>query len=271
MSAIRLSNLTLAYERHAAVHHVSGTFAAGSMTAIVGPNGAGKSTLLKAIVGEKAAASGSVDLGGVKRAALGYLPQVAEIDRTFPLSVADTVLLGAWRQSGAFGQISKELRQRGRDALHTVGLDGFGARPIGSLSVGQFRRVLFARLLLQDPDIIMLDEPFAAVDARTTGDLLHLIDRWHGEKRTIIAVLHDFDQVRAHFPQTLLLARELIAWGDTASALSAENLLRARSMSENWDDADALCDDGHVHGPSQLPHVEHEAHDHHDHVHRHSA
>ena len=268
MSAIRLSNLTLAYERHAAVHHVSGTFAAGSMTAIVGPNGAGKSTLLKAIVGEKAAASGSVDLGGVRRAALGYLPQVAEIDRTFPLSVADTVLLGAWRQSGAFGQISKELRQRGRDALHTVGLDGFGARPIGSLSVGQFRRVLFARLLLQDPDIIMLDEPFAAVDARTTGDLLHLIDRWHGEKRTIIAVLHDFDQVRAHFPQTLLLARELIAWGDTASALSAENLLRARSMSENWDDADALCDDGHVHGPS---HVEHEPHDHHDHVHRHSA
>ena len=265
MSAIRLSNVTLAYERHAAVHHVSGSFAAGSMTAIVGPNGAGKSTLLKAIVGEKRAASGRVDLGGVKRAALGYLPQVAEIDRTFPLSVADTVMLGAWRQSGAFGQVPKDLRQRGRDALHTVGLDGFAARPIGSLSVGQFRRVLFARLLLQDPDIILLDEPFAAVDARTTGDLLRLIDRWHGENRTIIAVLHDFDQVRAHFPRTLLLARELIAWGDTESALSPANLLRARSMSENWDEADALCDDGHA------PHAEHDAPDHHDHVHPHSA
>ena len=245
---IRLRDLTIAYDRHAAVHHVSGAFAAGSLTAIVGPNGAGKSTLLKAIVGEKAVASGTIDRGSVKRASLGYLPQVAEIDRSFPLSVADTVLLGAWRESGAFGRVSKAMRERAREALSTVGLDAFGARPIGSLSVGQFRRVLFARLLLQDADIIMLDEPFAAVDSRTTADLLQLVERWHAEKRTVIAVLHDFDQVRAHFPQTLLLARELIDWGETKTALSPENLLRARAMSEAWDDdANGLCDDGHRH------------------------
>ncbi len=244
---IKLKDLTVAYDRHAAVHHVSGAFAPGSMTAIVGPNGAGKSTLLKAILGEKEVASGAIDLNGLSRALVGYLPQVAEIDRAFPLNVADTVLLGAWRQSGAFGRISREMRERGRAALATVGLDGFGARPTGALSAGQFRRVLFARLLLQDAAVIMLDEPFAAVDARTTGDLLELIDRWHGEKRTIIAVLHDYDQVRAHFPQTLLLARELVAWGDTQSALSSENLLRARAMSENWDDASSLCDDQHRH------------------------
>lgn len=244
---IRLKDLTIAYDRHAAVHHVSGAFTPGSMTAIVGPNGAGKSTLLKAILGEKDVASGAIDLGGLPRASVGYLPQVAEIDRAFPLSVADTVLLGAWRQSGAFGRVSREMRERGRAALATVGLDGFGARPIGALSAGQFRRVLFARLLLQDATVIMLDEPFAAVDARTTGDLLALIDRWHGEKRTVIAVLHDYDQVRAHFPQTLLLARELVAWGDTRTTLSSENLLRARAMSENWDDEAILCDDQHRH------------------------
>jgi zinc/manganese transport system ATP-binding protein len=243
MSApIRIKDLTVAYERHAAVHHVSGTFEPGSMTAIVGPNGAGKSTLLKALVGEKA-----IDRGGLPLASVGYLPQVAEIDRSFPLSVADTVLLGAWRQSGAFGKISREMRERGRAALVSVGLDGFGPRPIGALSSGQFRRVLFARLLLQDADVIILDEPFAAIDTRTTEDLIRLLEGWHKQSRTIIAVLHDFEQVRAHFPQTLLIARELVAWGDTATAMSAENLLRARAMSENWDDAPEFCDDAHRH------------------------
>ena len=244
---ISLKNLTVAYDRHAAVHHVSGTFAPGSMTAIVGPNGAGKSTLLKALIGEKAIASGAIDRGGLALASVGYLPQVAEIDRTFPLSVADIVLLGAWRQGGAFGRVSRASRERGREALATVGLDGFDARPIGSLSAGQFRRVLFARLLLQDAEVILLDEPFAAIDTRTTDDLLRLIALWHKQSRTVIAVLHDFDQVRAHFPQTLLIARELIAWGDTASAMSAENLLRARAMSENWDEAPEFCHDSHRH------------------------
>ena len=246
-ATITLDDLTIAYERHAAVHHLSGSFAAGSMTAVVGPNGAGKSTLLKALVGEKAASSGHIDRGGLAKASVAYLPQVAEIDRAFPLSVADTVLLGAWRQSGPFGIVSRAMRERAVEALATVGLDGFGARPIGSLSLGQFRRVLFARLLLQDADVIMLDEPFAAVDQRTTVDLLGLLERWHGERRTVITVLHDFDQVRAHFPQTLLLARELIAWGDTDIVMTAENLSRARAMSEAWDDVDEPCDDRHSH------------------------
>lgn len=235
---IRLDDLTIAYDGQAAVHRVSGAFATSSMTAIVGPNGAGKSTLIKALVGDKRAAGGRIDLGGLSHAAIGYLPQVAEIDRSFPLSVADTVLLGAWRQSGVFGRVSHAMREHGRAALAAVGLEGFEARPIGALSTGQFRRVLFARLLLQDAEVIMLDEPFASVDTRTTDDLLRLIDRWHGEGRTIIAVLHDLEQVRGHFPQTLLLARELVAWGDTRLVLSPENLSRASVMSEAWDSAD---------------------------------
>jgi zinc/manganese transport system ATP-binding protein len=102
------------------------------------------------------------------------------------------------------------------------------------LSSGQFQRVLFARLLVQDAHLIVLDEPFTAIDARTTQDLLRLVRTWHGEGRTVIAVLHDLDQVREHFPDTLLLARESIAWGATAQVLCSENLRQARNMAEFW-------------------------------------
>ena len=240
-SAICLRNVTLGYDRHPAVHHLSGTFEPGSMTAIVGPNGAGKSTLLKGLMGEIAPLEGEIDRGELSPKTLGYLPQAADVDRTFPLTVADTILLGAWKQIGAFGGVNKALAQKALDALRTVGLEGTEARPIGALSAGQFQRVLFARLLLQDADTIILDEPFTAIDARTTRDLLQLVMRWHDEKRTIIAVLHDFDQVKAHFPLALLLAREPIAWGATEETMSSRNLLRARAMAEAWDEEAEIC------------------------------
>ncbi|TAY15879.1 metal ABC transporter ATP-binding protein [Rhizobium leguminosarum] len=237
---IRLENLTVAYNRHPAVHHVSGAFASGSLTAIAGPNGAGKSTLLKAIMGELRPAEGRVEhrLG---RAEFGYLPQAAEIDRRFPISVIDTVMFGAWKKAGAFGRIAPSEVKRAGEALSAVGLEGFGRRHVGSLSAGQFQRVLFARLLLQDAGIILLDEPFTAIDARTTRDLVDIVTRWHGEGRTVIAVLHDFELVRAHFPQTLLLARELVGWGATADVMSSVNLLKARAMAERWDEDANAC------------------------------
>ncbi|WP_337266309.1 metal ABC transporter ATP-binding protein [Oryzifoliimicrobium ureilyticus] len=239
--AIRLADVTVAYERHPAVHHVSGSFDTGSLTAIAGPNGAGKSTLLKTIMGELKPASGRVE-HRLAPLDLGYLPQASEINRRFPISVLDTVLLGAWRTSGAFGRIGRQARVRAVEALGAVGLQGFEKRHVGSLSAGQFQRVLFARLLLQDAKVILLDEPFTAIDARTTTDLLEIVARWHGEGRTVIAVLHDFEQVRAHFPKTLLIARELIAWGATPEVMSGANLLRARAMAEKWDDAAGVCE-----------------------------
>jgi zinc/manganese transport system ATP-binding protein len=240
--AIAFENLTIAYSRHPAVHHVSGALAHGSLTAIAGPNGAGKSTLLKAIMGELVPVEGAVR-HGFQRADIGYLPQAAEIDRRFPISVLDTVMLGAWAKSGAFGRVSRADRDRGQHALETVGLKGFERRHIGALSAGQFQRALFARLLLQDARVILLDEPFTAIDARTTADLIGIVSGWHGEGRTVLAVLHDFEQVRAHFPQTLLLARQLIGWGPTHDVLCAENLVRARQMSERWDDTADICAD----------------------------
>jgi zinc/manganese transport system ATP-binding protein len=102
--------------------------------------------------------------------------------------------------------------------------------------------VLFARLLLQDSQLILLDEPFRAVDAKTVADLIALIKRWHEEGSTVIAALHDIDQVRAHFDKTLLLAREVVAWGDTPKVLTQENLAKARHAVETWEEHAAVCE-----------------------------
>lgn len=238
MPAIHLHDLTLGYDRHPAVHHLHGQIAPGEMIAVVGPNGAGKSTLLKAMVGMLKPLSGRIDVARGQRVA--YLPQSAEIDRSFPLSVYDLVAMGLWDNAGILGSI----RAGGRiaAALAAVGLTGFEARPIGTLSGGQMQRALFARLLLQDAGLILLDEPFAAIDTRTTADLLALVQRWHGEKRTVVAVLHDMDTVRRAFPRTLLLAREVVGWGDTAHVLTPDNLQKARRMVEAFDSAAAPCE-----------------------------
>jgi zinc/manganese transport system ATP-binding protein len=123
-----------------------------------------------------------------------------------------------------------------------VGLTGFERRSISSLSGGQMQRALFARLLLQDAGIILLDEPFTAIDAKTTADLLDLVRRWHDEARTVIAVLHDLEVVKRVFPETLLIAREPVAWGHTDEVLSAANLLNARRMIEAHDPYAEPCD-----------------------------
>ncbi|MBO1079025.1 metal ABC transporter ATP-binding protein [Roseomonas haemaphysalidis] len=238
---IRLDNLTLTHGRRAAVHHVTGEFASGSLTAIVGPNGAGKSTLLRAIAGLHRPGGGSV---AAPRQGIALLPQVAAVDRAFPVCCLDVVQFGHWARAGAFRAIRPAERARSVQALAAVGLEGFERRPVGSLSVGQFQRVLFARLLVQDAPVILLDEPFNALDARTIHDLLALVRRWHGEGRTVVAVLHDIALVEREFPETLLLAREAIAWGPTAEALSPANRLRARMMAEAWmDDAEACTRD----------------------------
>jgi zinc/manganese transport system ATP-binding protein len=232
--AVVLHDVTLAYEGHPAVHHVSGCLARGSLTAIVGPNGAGKSTLLKGIVGLLRPAEGAIERTCPSRGGIAYLPQHTEIERRFPITVIDTVLLGHWRQIGWARAATRQLRDKAQGALQAVGLVGFERRQIETLSAGQFQRVLFARLIVQDAELILLDEPFSAVDWRTSEDLLCLIAGWHRERRTVAVVLHDLDQVRGYFPETMLIARECVAWGATRETLMPGNLKRARNMSEAW-------------------------------------
>jgi zinc/manganese transport system ATP-binding protein len=235
-AVIRLDDLTLGYDGHPAVHHLHGAFEAGSLTAIVGPNGSGKSTLLKGITGVLKPLGGRIEHAGFSVRDIAYLPQIAEIDRTFPAVVSDLVSLGFWKSRGLFGAIRGMDRGALDEALQAVGLKGFEQRPIDTLSGGQLQRALFARVLLQDARIILLDEPFTAIDEKTVSDLIALVQHWHSEARTVIAVLHDIEMVRRVFPQTLLLAREPIAWGATSEALKAENILKTRQMTEAWDD-----------------------------------
>ncbi|MCP3473070.1 ABC transporter ATP-binding protein [Bradyrhizobium sp. CCGUVB1N3] len=243
MAALGFHNVTLGYDRHPAVHHLKGEIARGALVAVIGPNGAGKSTLLRGIVGILKPLAGSIHLGGLDPRDIAYLPQTADIDRSFPISVFDFVGTGLWRGIGLFGGIGKAARAKILGAIAAVGLNGFENRPIGTLSGGQMQRVLFARVLLQDARLIVLDEPFNAIDSKTTADLLALVTRWHGEGRTVLAALHDMEMVRAHFPQTLLLARGPVAWGATAEVLTAENLMVAMRMCEAFDDSAAACAD----------------------------
>lgn len=232
---VELDDLSLAYRRRTAVSRVSGRFAPGSMTAVVGPNGAGKSTLLKGIMGSVRASGGKVSVEGIRRRDIGYLPQAADLDRSFPISVLDLVSLGLWRRAGPFGRIGRALAGEAEAAIAAVGLEGLEDRLVGTLSGGQLQRALFARLLLQDARLLLLDEPFTAIDARTTRELMDLVKRWNGEGRTVIAVLHDMDLVRQYFPETLLLARETVAWSRTEEALARPNLARAQALGEGLD------------------------------------
>ena len=240
--AIRLRELTVAYRDRPAVQDLSGVFAPGSLTAIVGPNGAGKSSLLAAIAGRVPLAGGSVEFDAAPDRRVACLPQQAEIDRGFPIRVFDLVALGHWHRVGAFGGLDAARRRAVVDTLAMVGLAGFERRGIAELSAGQFQRVLFARLLLQDAPVILLDEPFNALDARTAADRLAMVHRWHGEGRTVVAVLHDLDLVRREFPDTLLLARDCLGWGATGEVLTAANRLRARMMAEAWSAEPEACE-----------------------------
>ena len=228
---VEVRDLTLGYDRHPAVHHLSGCFEAGSLTAVIGPNGAGKSTLLKAIAGTLKPIGGSLSMG-LDPARLAYLPQLAELDRDFPISVEDLIGTGFWREIGPFGQYFRKDRSQITDALAKVGLSGFNKRLLGTLSGGQLQRVMFARLMVQDAEVILIDEPFAAIDTKTVSDLMELVRQWHKEGRTIIAVLHDMGLVAEFFSECLILARECVAWGPTEHVLNSDNLSKARAMIE---------------------------------------
>ncbi len=160
---IEFADLTLGYDRHPAVHHLSGRIPAGALLAVVGPNGGGKSTLLKGMVGELKPIGGKVR--GLQGQIVAYVPQQDGIDRSYPVSVFDLVAMGLWDRRGLFGGFGRRDEAAVAAALARVGLSGFERRPVGTLSGGQLQRALFARVTLQDASVILLDEPFSAIDA----------------------------------------------------------------------------------------------------------
>ncbi|MGE3759139.1 MAG: metal ABC transporter ATP-binding protein, partial [Pseudobdellovibrionaceae bacterium] len=215
----------------------------GSMTAVVGPNGAGKSTFLRALVGLVKIESGSVNFENCSTRDLAYLPQQVSFDKTFPLSVYEVACQGFLKDLGFFQSITLKMKEEALEALEMVGLSGKIKSPAGTLSVGQFQRLLFARLMLQKGKFLLLDEPFASLDTKTTEDLLQLLHLWNQSGKTVICVLHDLAQAKEYFPETIYIARDLIGWGKTEKILTEDNQRKAfEKMDDIKSEAEELCE-----------------------------
>lgn len=229
---IVLDSLAFHYGRRKALDEVSGQFSAGSLTAVAGPNGAGKSTLLKIIAGIIRPTKGFVRIDPAVSERIGYLPQTNAVERDYPITVAQFAAAGLWSEIGSFSRIDARHQLRITAALNDVGLNGTEKRQIAELSGGQFQRLLFARLILQNPQIILLDEPFAAVDAETIAKLMQILLGWHREGRTIICVLHDLMLIRKYFPESFVLAGKCMGRGHTHTLFEQKLLSFDLDMAE---------------------------------------
>lgn len=228
-------DVSVCYDKMCVLHDISWEVPIGARVAIVGPNGAGKSTLLKSIMGFVPMHSGRIQYPGGILPQMAYMPQKTHLDHHFPLTVADVVMMGLYPAYGAFCTIPDAAKDRVDAALQAVGLSGKSDTALYTLSGGQFQRMLFARLWLQDGDVILLDEPFSAIDTHTKYDLMKILETWSNNGKTILTVLHDYELVKEYFPYTLLLARKCIAYGETKNVLTTKNLNKARDISQQWD------------------------------------
>ncbi|MFA4994292.1 MAG: metal ABC transporter ATP-binding protein [Bdellovibrionales bacterium] len=229
---ITLENLSVDYGARHALQNVSGIFHEGSLTAIAGPNGSGKSTLLKTLAGVIRPTSGKVVFTRKGKRAVAYLPQVSHMQRDFPISVEEMAMTGFYPIIGESAGVGNKRRLLVSKALHEVGLSGYEKRSIGELSGGEFQRALFARVIVQDAPIILLDEPFTAVDAETTSRLIRLLLKWHNGGRTVICVLHDLLMIKKYFPESMVLQGKCLGIGHT------HNLFEQKLLSFDLDMAE---------------------------------
>jgi zinc/manganese transport system ATP-binding protein len=237
---LAINNLTLGYDKHPVVHHLNAVILKGDSVAIIGPNGGGKSTLLKGIANLISPLEGTITKN-VANSKIAYLPQKSTIDKNFPISTFELVATGLIHNKGWFKKFNKEDYKLINNAIHIVGLEGFKHKPLCVLSGGQLQRALFARLILQNAELILLDEPFNAIDTKTSLALLDIINLWKSENRTIISVLHNYSYAKQYFSKTLILAREIVAFGDTNNTLVNHNIEKAFSMTISPNDNAQIC------------------------------
>lgn len=237
-SIISAQDLSLNRKNIPIIEKLSFAVPSGAQVAIVGPNGGGKSTLLEvlSIQGSELVQAGTIDRA-FPPLETAYLPQRSTLQRDFPLLVQDVVSGGLCPRVGWLKSITGTHRHSVEDALITVGLPGFALQSIQALSGGQFQRVLFARLMVQQASIVFLDEPMTGVDEPTKIDLMKLINRWNQSGQTQLIVLHDLEIVRQFFTHVLLLARSFSHFGLTKDVLTPENLETAYSVAQTWEGA----------------------------------
>ena len=223
---LRGENLAIGYGAETVARDLNFELAAGEILAVIGHNGSGKSTLVKTILGIDPPRGGALHWQADKTPKpMGYLGQLTEFDRRFPMRVCDLVETGGWASLGFFDAAGGSARMRASEAIDRVGLRQIAEMPLHKLSAGQLQRALFARTMVQDAQVIILDEPFAAVDQNTEADLLQHVLSWVSEGRAVIMVLHNLSTVLQHCQRTLLLGRGSGRFGSTQQVVNTQALV----------------------------------------------
>ncbi|MDO5093762.1 MAG: metal ABC transporter ATP-binding protein [Propionibacteriaceae bacterium] len=222
--------LTVAYQQHVALTDADLDVPAGHIVALLGPNGAGKSTLLKASVGLLRALRGEVTFFGSRlaevRQQVGYMSQAAEVDWDFPTTVRDVVMMGRYGRRGWFRRPTATDRQAVMAALEAVGIPDLAPRQISQLSGGQKQRTFMARILAQDPDLFLLDEPLAGVDVASQDAIVGILKKLRSQGKTVVLVHHDLNSVPSLADDVVLLRDgRVVAAGPVAETFTQEVVL----------------------------------------------
>jgi manganese/zinc/iron transport system ATP- binding protein len=225
---LSIYDLTVAYHRKPVLWDISIDFPRGQLIGVVGPNGAGKSTLIKAVMDLIPRASGDIKVFGKpyrrNRARVGYVPQRESVDWDFPVDAIDVVTMGLYGRIGWCLPVRKKHRRMAAEALDRVGLGDYGRRQISQLSGGQQQRTFLARALVQDADLYLMDEPFAAVDAATERAIVDILKEMKNRGKTVLVIHHDLQTVVDYFDYVVLLNMRVVAHGSVESTFNQENL-----------------------------------------------
>ena len=228
---INIENLALGFGDSTLFDNLNCQVEAGSILAIVGANGSGKSTFVKTLLGLQAPISGRIQWPNGRPAEIGYLAQLTEFDRRFPIRVRDLAAMGAWQGFNPFSGLNNATRDGVETALEMAGILDLAEHPLHALSGGQLQRALFARVIMQNAPLILLDEPFSAVDQYTEQHLLSVIETWQSEGRAVIMVLHDLSAVLDHCTHALLLGNGRASFGTVGDILTPDRLVAQGYMS----------------------------------------
>lgn len=221
----QLRELSLGYPPLTLFSGLSMSIEAGAILAVLGANGTGKSTFVKALLGLVQPLAGEIHWAGGRPHQIGYLSQLTEFDHRFPLRVRDLVASGAWRGFALWSGLDRSARFRVANALEETGIAGLADYPMHALSTGQLQRALFARVILQDAPLVLLDEPFAGVDQSTEEHMLAIIRRWRDEGRAVVLIVHDLSSVLDRCDRVLLLGNGRANTGSVAAVLTPGRLV----------------------------------------------
>ncbi len=259
---IRVEGLTAGYGRRVALEGITFAVGQGELVGLVGPNGSGKSTLIKTLIGLRPPWRGLVEvLGGTpaqSRGRIGYMPQVESVDWAFPITVREVVAMGLYRPRWGWARL-RGFRDASRPAvegaMERLGIGHLAARQTGELSLGQQRRVLLARTLVKDPQVLLLDEPAAGLDVAVEHDLMEVLVELARQGKTMIVATHDLTSVYEFYSASLCINRHMLAYGPPREALTEDVLVRTFGRH-------LLVFHRGEHGYTAEPHVHHGVHEH---------